>query len=100
MAFVMIHTNATTTQDKLDGIREKPRKFVCVNDDIDHTKEESRATLTVIRQFYDSLFPLPSSFELPADSPNPTLYWDEYLILCVFSYRQIVFATPSHCPIG
>ena len=49
MAFLMVNANATTTRQKLDGIRQKPRKFVCINDDIDHSDPRSITTLRVIR---------------------------------------------------
>ncbi|KAL6078212.1 N-acetylglucosamine-1-phosphate transferase subunits alpha and beta [Balamuthia mandrillaris] len=78
VAFVMLSGNATSAQRMLDGIREHPRKFVCVNDDIDHTKPSSRRVLRYIRDLYNSLFPHPSAFELPEGQANAVLYWDEY----------------------
>jgi len=78
VAFLMVNANATTTRQKLDGIRQKPRKFVCINDDIDHSDVRSVTTLKVIRKFYQSMHPVPSSFELPDGQRNPYLHYDEY----------------------
>lgn len=49
VAFVMVNANPQSTQDRLDGILAKPRKFVCINDDIDHSAPESVETLAVRR---------------------------------------------------
>lgn len=49
VAFVMINANPKSAQERLDGIIAKPRKFVCINDDIDHSAPESVETLAVRR---------------------------------------------------
>merc|ERR1712137_682965 len=36
VAFVMVNQNDTKLQEKLDGIRERQHKFICLNDNIDH----------------------------------------------------------------
>jgi hypothetical protein len=47
VAFLMVNANPQGAQDRLDGILAKPRKFVCINDDIDHSAPESVETLSV-----------------------------------------------------
>eukprot|EP00005_Dracoamoeba_jomungandri_P005828 CAMPEP_0174259562 /NCGR_PEP_ID=MMETSP0439-20130205/8370_1 /TAXON_ID=0 /ORGANISM="Stereomyxa ramosa, Strain Chinc5" /LENGTH=818 /DNA_ID=CAMNT_0015343499 /DNA_START=269 /DNA_END=2722 /DNA_ORIENTATION=- len=88
VAFMMVNTNINTTRDRLDGLRKKPYKFICLNDDIDHTDPKSKKTLKIIRDFYDSMFPLPSSFELPPGQKNAHLYYKDYHESTVSTFRK------------
>ncbi|KAF2077558.1 hypothetical protein CYY_001176 [Polysphondylium violaceum] len=74
VAFLMIENNATITQGKLDGIRQKRQKFICLNDNMNHTDPHSVKVVKVLHDFYESLFPRPSSFELPPGKLNPFTY--------------------------
>mmetsp|Transcript_29765 Transcript_29765/g.41873 ORF Transcript_29765/g.41873 Transcript_29765/m.41873 type:complete len:1134 (-) Transcript_29765:66-3467(-) len=78
VAFLMVNNNASTTLKSLDGIRERRQKFICLNDNMNHTDPSVKEVLGVIKDFYDSLYPLPSSFELPPGVENPFLHLDEY----------------------
>ena len=42
IAFKMIHTNVSQVVGQLDDIRKRPKKFICLNDNIDHKSEESK----------------------------------------------------------
>jgi len=75
----MVNAQPENTQERLDGILAKSRKFVCINDDIDHSSPESVETLAIIRRFYENLYPLPSSFELPEGRANAHLHIDELM---------------------
>jgi len=44
---------------------------------MNHSNPETKKTLEVIKEFYEALFPIPSTFELPADKPNEFLYINE-----------------------
>lgn len=44
----MVNAQPENTQERLDGILAKSRKFVCINDDIDHSSPESVETLAVL----------------------------------------------------
>lgn len=89
----MVGTNATLARKSLDGIRERRQKFVCLNDNINHTNPHAKEVcftfffrkkvvclifcflknikvIKALRDFYDSLLPLPSSFELPPGVVN------------------------------
>eukprot|EP01090_Pellita_catalonica_P003392 TRINITY_DN1305_c0_g1_i1.p1 TRINITY_DN1305_c0_g1~~TRINITY_DN1305_c0_g1_i1.p1 ORF type:complete len:1052 (-),score=178.20 TRINITY_DN1305_c0_g1_i1:110-3265(-) len=81
--FIMLPTNASRVQWKLDEIRQKPRKFICLNDDIDHNDPNSERVLKVVRNFYDAMYGTPSSFELPRNQRNRALHWDDYQKLAV-----------------
>lgn len=75
----MIGTNASQVEKSLDGVRERRQKFICLNDNIDHTNPESTHVVRVLHDFYESLYPLPSSFELPENETNTFLYIQDYL---------------------
>jgi hypothetical protein len=77
VAFVMIGTNATDVRRALDGIRSRRHKFVCLNDNMNHSNPHSEEVVKVLHDFYESLFPFPSQFELPADQVNRFLYVEE-----------------------
>ena len=63
-AFVMLKSNATYVQLKLDKLRGRRTKFVCINDDLDGSQsEENEKVSKVLVDFYHSLFPVPSGFE-------------------------------------
>lgn len=53
------------------------RKFVCLNDNIDHGHKDAATVKAVLRDFYESMFPLPSQFELPREYRNRFLHMDE-----------------------
>jgi len=74
VAFLMIENNDTIAQGKLDGIRQKRQKFICLNDNMNHTDPNSVKVVKVLHDFYESLFPRPSSFELPPGKLNPFSY--------------------------
>ena len=77
VGFLMIGNNATNTQNSLDGIREKRHKFICLNDNMNHSDPRTNDVKHVIHEFYESLYPLPSSFELADGKQNPFLWIDE-----------------------
>ena len=73
VAFEMITDDLNRTQVQLDSIRARKPKFICVNDDMEAAPPETRKAL---HDFYESLFPLPSQFELPEGETNPILHFD------------------------
>ena len=68
VGFHMISDNLEETMEKLNDVRAKRPKFVCINDDMDNPSEE---LLQNLQDFYQSFFPHPSRFELPAGQSNP-----------------------------
>lgn len=75
--FKMLHHNSTVVLAKLDEVRKSKKKFICLNDNLDHTSEESRMAALILQDFYESYFPIPSQFELPANYRNRFLYVEE-----------------------
>lgn len=56
------------------------RKFICLNDNMDSTREEDNQLIrAVLIDFFHSLFPKPSQFELPPDYRNRYLYHKEFV---------------------
>uniref|UniRef100_A0A7S2FB28 EF-hand domain-containing protein n=1 Tax=Octactis speculum TaxID=3111310 RepID=A0A7S2FB28_9STRA len=75
VAFEMIGDNYNDTKLRLDSIRARKSKFVCVNDDMNAPTVELTAML---QNFYLSFFPHRSQFELPDHKENRYLHVDEY----------------------
>ncbi len=70
----MISDVMKDTMEKLNDVRAKRPKFVCVNDDMDDPSPE---LLRALQEFYQSFFPFPSRFELPRGqqtNPPPLQY--------------------------
>uniref|UniRef100_A0A8C5BC48 N-acetylglucosamine-1-phosphotransferase subunits alpha/beta n=1 Tax=Gadus morhua TaxID=8049 RepID=A0A8C5BC48_GADMO len=77
IAFKMVRTNVSHVVGQLDDIRKNPRKFICLNDNIDHGHKDASTVKAVLRDFYESMFPLASQFELPREFRNRFLHMDE-----------------------
>ncbi|XP_063783880.1 N-acetylglucosamine-1-phosphotransferase subunits alpha/beta isoform X2 [Pseudophryne corroboree] len=77
IAFKMIRTNVSHVVGQLDDIRKNPRKFICLNDNINHIHKDAQTVKAVLRDFYESMFPIPSQFELPREYRNRFLHMHE-----------------------
>jgi UDP-N-acetylglucosamine-lysosomal-enzyme len=77
IAFKMIKNNATRVLQQLDGIRKNKKKFICLNDNIEHGEVNASVVKGILVDFYESLFPTQSQFELPDNLKNRFLYVDE-----------------------
>ncbi|EDO40260.1 predicted protein [Nematostella vectensis] len=75
IAFKMIRDNVTVVLNQMDGIRAKRRKFICLNDNLDHDSDTHLAKALLV-DLYESLFPIPSQFELKQGYRNRFLYMD------------------------
>ncbi|XP_053404688.1 N-acetylglucosamine-1-phosphotransferase subunits alpha/beta-like [Mercenaria mercenaria] len=63
-AFVTITINESKTLKDLNFLQKLKSKFNCINDDIDYSKPvAAERTITLLQEFYESMFPNPSSFE-------------------------------------
>lgn len=74
VAFKMLLGNVSKVVGQLDDIRKNPKKFICLNDNIEHGTEEAKTVKAVVQDFYESLLPIPSQFELPRDYRNRFLH--------------------------
>jgi len=75
--FKMLKANVAPVIATLDKIRHKPRKFICLNDNIDYEQSSAKTVRLVLQDFYESFFPIPSRFELPPEYHNRFLNVDE-----------------------
>ncbi|XP_061768562.1 N-acetylglucosamine-1-phosphotransferase subunits alpha/beta-like [Nerophis ophidion] len=58
-------------------VRNKPKKFICLNDDIDRNKSGAKEANVMLAEFYKAMFSRPSQFELPLNKTNRFLHMDE-----------------------
>ena len=73
VSFKMIRSNATIVAQELDELNKHLKKFMCLNDNIDHKSSEDKDVIAVKRmlvQFYESILPIRSQFELPFNRIN------------------------------
>jgi hypothetical protein len=70
VTFVMVRNNATVVQHQMDHVLYKRPKFLCVNDDMNHSHADHHEVLRIVQTLLDTYFPVPSSFELPGGGRN------------------------------
>ncbi|XP_076069622.1 N-acetylglucosamine-1-phosphotransferase subunits alpha/beta-like [Oratosquilla oratoria] len=75
--FKMISSNISTVIQQLDDVRKNPKKFVCLNNNMDSKRKDNELIHALVQDTYESLFPLPSAFELPPMYRNRFLYASE-----------------------
>ncbi|CAK9816071.1 N-acetylglucosamine-1-phosphotransferase subunits alpha/beta [Anthophora quadrimaculata] len=69
--FEMLTSNVSLTVQLLDEIRRDPKKFICLNDDMNPLRRsENEIVRALLNDFYRSLYPLRSTFELPLQYRN------------------------------
>ncbi|XP_030385915.1 N-acetylglucosamine-1-phosphotransferase subunits alpha/beta [Scaptodrosophila lebanonensis] len=77
--FMMLTSNVTEVVESLDRLRRNPRKFNCINDNLDAKRSEDNALVRhLLEDFYLSFFPRTSKFELPAQFRNRYESWHDY----------------------
>jgi hypothetical protein len=74
--FFMVGNDAAAVQKRLDNIRRKAPKFVCLNDDMNKT-HTPKGVLRALHGFSRSLLPTPSPFELRGGKVNEKLHVDD-----------------------
>ncbi|CAB3386425.1 Hypothetical predicted protein [Cloeon dipterum] len=96
VAFKMLTSNLSQVVDSLDNLRRRPRKFVCINDNLDPNRErENSYVRAVLQDFYESMLPEASSFELPPMYRNRFLTVDELHVWV--QYRHFVMCAITVC---
>eukprot|EP00755_Sulcionema_specki_P024972 Sspe_Gene.82284::Locus_53927_Transcript_1_1_Confidence_1.000_Length_3562::g.82284::m.82284 len=77
ISFFMIRDNETVVQRQMDHMMYKRAKFMCINDNMNHSSPNNDKVLEVLQTFLRSYFPWPSSFEHPPGKENPFLHtWE------------------------
>ena len=67
VAFEMLGDDINETLAKLDSVRARKPKFVCLNDNMHHP---SPALLRALHEFYEAVLPMRSQFELKSPVRN------------------------------
>ncbi|XP_066946144.1 N-acetylglucosamine-1-phosphotransferase subunits alpha/beta [Macrobrachium rosenbergii] len=75
--FKMITSNVSVVVHMLDEVRKHPKKFVCLNSNLDPKSKDNELIHALVQDTYESLFPVPSTFELPMNYRNRFLYVKE-----------------------
>uniref|UniRef100_A0A182WG63 LNR domain-containing protein n=1 Tax=Anopheles minimus TaxID=112268 RepID=A0A182WG63_9DIPT len=77
--FKMLTSNITQVVDALDELRKTPKKFNCINDNLSNDRpEENQLVTALLEDFYLSLFPARSNFELESTYRNRFQRYDDY----------------------
>ena len=77
-AFKKLTSNMSHVVHELDDLRKNPVKFVCINDDTDPTRPaDNKNVHAFLVDFFESILPVPSSFELPKEYRNKYLHVSE-----------------------
>ncbi|XP_061401264.1 N-acetylglucosamine-1-phosphotransferase subunits alpha/beta [Musca vetustissima] len=78
--FMMLTSNVTDVVDALDRIRRDPRKFNCINDNLNSKyPEENELIRHLLEDFYLSFFPHRSKFELDHQYRNRFENYTDYV---------------------
>ena len=65
MSFLQLSSNLADSGNQLDALRARPKKFVCVNDDMDDSASTNNRRISAqLQDTLHSFFPTPSRFEL------------------------------------
>ena len=78
--FVSLTNDAKLAKSKIDEIVLHPRKWICLNDDMDHSDKASLRVVRLIQDFYMHQFPNESQFEYHDDTVNEFLHVDEIIL--------------------
>eukprot|EP01064_Diplonema_japonicum_P009987 TRINITY_DN17370_c0_g1_i1.p1 TRINITY_DN17370_c0_g1~~TRINITY_DN17370_c0_g1_i1.p1 ORF type:complete len:1079 (+),score=253.70 TRINITY_DN17370_c0_g1_i1:51-3287(+) len=78
ISFFMIRENATVVQRQMDHMLWKRSKFMCINDNMNHSDPENQEVITVLHTFMKEYFPIETEFEHPEGVENTHLHTFEY----------------------
>jgi UDP-N-acetylglucosamine-lysosomal-enzyme len=106
VSFKRLTSNVSHVVRELDDLRRTPVKFLCLNDDTDPSRVTDNALVqSVLVDFFESVLPAPSVFELPPEYRNKFSHifelsqWQFYrtLLRCLtaFSFFGLVLMSVS-----
>ena len=96
VTFKMLKSNSTKVRTDLDYVRRSPKKFICLNDNMDHGSSlEHTENIHQLAEFYQTMFPNPSPFEHSSGKENTFLYksrdQDNILSCSAYTYFCMLF---------
>lgn len=68
--FYMVPNDYDAVVTRLQSIRDKRPKFICLNDNLPKNREPDPRVLKELSDHFDRYYPFPSHFELPQDQTN------------------------------
>lgn len=74
----MIGNNYTKVKKRLDELRKKGPKFMCLNDDMNKTHDPDPRVLDTLNDFFTGCYPKRCPFELPEGETNGVQYIQDY----------------------
>lgn len=86
--FYMVPDNTTKVKKRLDELRSKGPKFICLNDDMNKTHDPPAATIEALHNFYTGYVPLACPFELPEGETNKFLHMRDYRAAKANSFQE------------
>ncbi|XP_008196078.2 N-acetylglucosamine-1-phosphotransferase subunits alpha/beta [Tribolium castaneum] len=93
VTFKMLNSNLTQVINQLDDVLRNERKFVCLNDNLDHSQTTNNEIIKrLMFDFYTSLFPVPSKFELPQKYKNRFSYIEDYNLMMGKKHEKFLLA--------
>lgn len=78
---LMLITNVTDATLRLNELLRRPKLFNCINDDLSYGRKfvkENELILRMLDDFYLTLLPNSSQYELPDAETNPYQFIDDY----------------------
>ncbi|OQV20564.1 N-acetylglucosamine-1-phosphotransferase subunits alpha/beta [Hypsibius exemplaris] len=76
--FIRVSNNASLLRKQLHEVMRHPKKYVCLNDEVDYTREDASTIQIALRQFFQTLYPLSSAFELSHGGRNSFSHIEKY----------------------
>ena len=93
VTFKMLKSNSTKVRIDLDYVRSYPKKFICLNDNMDHGNSyEHLENKKMLAEFYQTMYPEPSPFEHPPGIFNKYLHKKD--LFDYLTYQYISFHVP------
>ena len=93
VTFKMLKSNSTKVRIDLDYVRSYPKKFICLNDNMDHGNSyEHLENKKMLAEFYQTMYPEPSPFEHPPGTINKYLHKKE--LFEYLTYQNNSFYVP------
>eukprot|EP00759_Apiculatamorpha_spiralis_P029324 PhF_6_TR31510/c0_g1_i2/m.46426/K08239/GNPTAB; UDP-N-acetylglucosamine-lysosomal-enzyme len=77
VTFFMIRDNLTVVQNQMDHVLYKRPKFLCINDNMNHTHPDHPRIVDVVQKLLRMYYPTPSPFELPDGTENEFLHLED-----------------------
>jgi hypothetical protein len=97
ITFFMVRDNATVVRHQMDHVLYKRNKFICINDNMNHSHVNHSQVVGVIHDFFSSYFPKPSTFERPNGERNAFTRLNDDELAKVYAGRNVAwnFSTSS-----